>query len=75
MSIEKEFNVIAKEYDINRKRFIPCFDDYYKGATDMILAHVRTPNRVLDLGAGTGLLTYFWYQKCPETEYTLIDIA
>ena len=29
MSIEEQFNLIADEYDVNRKRFIPCFDDYY----------------------------------------------
>ena len=27
--IEEQFNKIASEYDINRRRFIPCFDDYY----------------------------------------------
>ena len=30
MSIEAQFNLIAKEYDANRKKFIPCFNDYYE---------------------------------------------
>ena len=29
----------------------------------------------MDLGAGTGLLSYFWYLNFPESEYVLVDIA
>ena len=29
MNIEEQFNLIAKEYDANRKKFIPCFDEFY----------------------------------------------
>lgn len=42
MSIEEEFNMITKEYDINRKRFIPCFDDYYRRTTNLIISNIRT---------------------------------
>ena len=27
------------------------------------------------MGAGTGLLSYFWYQQCSSAEYVLVDIA
>ena len=27
-SIEDQFNLIAEEYDMNRRKFIPCFEDY-----------------------------------------------
>ena len=30
MDIEQQFNLIAEEYDSNRRRFIPCFDDFIK---------------------------------------------
>ncbi len=30
---------------------------------------------MIDLGAGTGLLTYFWFQHYPDSEYVLVDIA
>ena len=30
---------------------------------------------MLDLGAGTGLLTYYWFQECKTAEYVLVDIA
>lgn len=75
MSIEEQFNKIANEYDANRRRFIPCFDDYYITATKFVLNAVDTPKRVLDLGAGTGLLSFYWYSQCNEAEYVLVDIA
>lgn len=75
MDIEKQFNFIAEEYDSGRKKFISCFDDFYKTATDLIIAHIKEPQRIVDLGAGTGLLTYFWYQYYPNAEYVLVDIA
>ena len=75
MDIEKQFNQIAHEYDSNRKRFIPCFDDFYINSTDFILSNIDVPKRIVDLGAGTGLLSYFWYKRCPTAEYILIDIA
>ncbi|MGN0620434.1 MAG: class I SAM-dependent methyltransferase [Porcipelethomonas sp.] len=75
MDLKAQFNLIAEEYDINRKRFIPCFDDFYINTTKFIISNIEKPGRILDLGAGTGLLSYYWYQHCPESEYILIDIA
>ena len=75
MNIEEQFNLIAKEYDSNRRRFIPDFDGYYDATTRMIAANISAPERVLDLGAGTGLLSYFWYRQFQDTEYVLVDIA
>lgn len=73
--IEEQFNRIAKEYDQNRRLFIPCFDDFYHTTTKIILDSAKAPARVLDLGAGTGLLSYFWYEQHPDAEYVLVDIA
>lgn len=74
-SIEEQFNLVAQEYDLNRRKFIPCFEDYYVGTTEFLAANIPQPRRVLDLGAGTGLLTYYWYQKYPKSEFLLVDIA
>ena len=73
--MEQQFNKIAKEYDANRKKFIPCFDDFYGRTTDFIAANISTPKRILDLGAGTGLLSAFWAQHFGASEYVLVDIA
>jgi tRNA (cmo5U34)-methyltransferase len=41
MTIKEQFNSIAKEYDSNRRRFIPCFDDFYDNATKLLLMPVQ----------------------------------
>ena len=75
MNIEEQFNLIAEEYDKNRRKFIPCFDDYYIGTTEFIASNLKNPKQILDLGAGTGLLSYYWYRHFPDAEYVLVDIA
>lgn len=75
MDIQTQFNIIAEEYDRNRRKFIPCFDDFYDSTTRFITSNISEPKRILDLGAGTGLLSYFWYRSFPNSEYMLIDIA
>lgn len=75
MNIDEQFNLIAQEYDVNRRRFIPCFDDFYEGTTQFIASNITEPKRILDLGAGTGLLSNFWYQCFSKAEYVLVDIA
>lgn len=39
LSIEEQFNRIAKEYDVNRRNFIPCFDEYYEATTNFIASN------------------------------------
>lgn len=75
MDIEKQFNLIAEEYDVNRRKFIPCFEDYYESTTEFISTGFNEPKRILDLGAGTGLLSYYWYKQFPKSEYVLVDVA
>lgn len=75
MDIQTQFNIIADKYDVNRKKFIPCFNDFYGSTTKFITANINEPKCILDLGAGTGLLSYFWYNRFPHSEYVLVDIA
>lgn len=73
--ITNQFNSDAKAYDGKRRAFIPCFDDYYINSTKFIACVINEPKRVLDLGAGTGLLTSFWYEEFPDADYVLDDIS
>ena len=75
MDIQRQFNLVANEYDKNRRKFIPCFDDFYIGATSFIAYNIAAPQRILDLGAGTGLLSQFWIRHYPEADFVLVDIA
>lgn len=75
MAVSEQFNRIAQEYDKNRNRFIPCFRELYYTTTAFLAANVANPERILDLGAGTGLLSSCWYRHFPQSEYVLTDIA
>lgn len=70
----KGFDANAKEYDQERKQLIPCFDDFYGMAVHLVKTDKKAP-KILDLGAGTGLLSAFVLNKYPEAELTLIDLS
>ncbi len=74
ISIQSAFNSIASVYDENRRKIIPCFDDLYSIPVSLIKSK-KKKLKVLDLGAGTGLLTSFLLQKYPDASVTLIDMA
>ena len=73
-NIIQRFNSIAKQYDSQRKCFIPCFEEYYTVGIKL-LARERSFRSILDLGAGTGLLSQFLYRYFPRAAYTLVDIS
>lgn len=76
MTVQEQFNLIAKEYDENRRKFIPSFDDYYISSTDFAAKSLRAkPNLIFDLGSGTGLLPSFWFKHFPDAKYVLVDLA
>ncbi len=75
MSIKQAFNKDAKDYDSARKQLIPCFDDFYGTALDLIPFDRADHIKVLDLGAGTGLFSCLVSERYAKAEFTLIDIS
>jgi len=75
MNIAKVFDIAAKDYDATRKKYIPCFDDFYRIAIEQIPYRKEDSFRVLDLGAGTGLLSSLLCNSFPCSEITLSDIS
>jgi tRNA (cmo5U34)-methyltransferase len=73
-AIKEQFNEVSSKYDQQRPYLIPCFDDFY-GAASALLANRPQARTVLDVGAGTGLFSYFIYQQRPDLEFTLVDLA
>jgi len=73
--IQEQFNSVAQKYDNQRRCFIPCFDDFYKSSISLLKYHKNDFKNVVDLGAGTGLLTKEVYELYPNAHYVLIDIA
>ena len=74
MSVESQFNSIARLYDKQRPSLIPCFSDFYGVAVDNINLSTSAPE-ILDLGAGTGLFSEFILQKYPNAKITLVDLS
>lgn len=72
--VKRQFDEVAKEYDKQRRQLIPCFDDFYGIAASLVEPNGPSP-AILDLGAGTGLLTAFVAAKVPDARFTLIDFS
>lgn len=66
------FDVTASTYDADRARLIPCYNAFYRRATDLIVHDARN---ILDLGAGTGLLSTFVRQWYPQAHIILADLS
>jgi tRNA (cmo5U34)-methyltransferase len=66
------FSAGAAGYDGPRRRLVPCFDAFYGAA---LAAAGPAPARVLDLGAGTGLLSRLLLGAHPRARFVLIDGA
>ncbi|SCL13248.1 tRNA (cmo5U34)-methyltransferase [Micromonospora rhizosphaerae] len=81
MTVADAFDAVAGTYDKARRRLVPCFDAFYGTAVEVAapplraaLAAGRTPE-VLDLGAGTGLLSLLLAAALPGIRLTLVDAA
>jgi len=72
--IKKAFDETASRYDAQRRWIIPEMDDYYSAA---VWAAECTNSRpaILDIGAGTGLLSALIIRKYPEASLTLVDLS
>ena len=75
MSVKEVFDRYAEEYDRTRKQLIPCFDDFYRTVIDLLGTMARPRMKVLDLGAGTGLLSGMILERFPESEILMADIS
>ena len=66
------FDATALSYDADRSRLIPGCDTFYRWAMDLIPAQAR---QILDLGAGSGLLTILIRNRFPQARIHLIDFS
>ena len=72
LSTEHAFSSTAALYDLNRTRLIPGFEGLYRWAVDLVPANAT---QILDLGAGTGLLTALVKVRFPDVSFHLIDLS
>jgi tRNA (cmo5U34)-methyltransferase len=74
-TVGEAFGAVAGTYDASRPRLVPCFDDFYAAATRFATLELPENARVLDLGAGTGLLSLLVAGVRPSASFTLVDVA
>jgi len=72
--IRQAFNQFAQDYDSQREYIIPEMRQYY-GAAVWAMECAAPEPAILDVGAGTGLLSAFLLEKFPDARLTLMDIA
>jgi tRNA (cmo5U34)-methyltransferase len=60
-------------YDAPRRRLVPDFDRFYGTAAELVALLAIPAPRVLDLGAGTGLLSAAVRRAVPGARLTLLD--
>lgn len=67
------FSAHAPDYDATRRAIIPFFDEFYGTAVSLLGLRGGEVRRVLDLGAGTGLMSEAVLASYPEAEVVLLD--
>lgn len=69
------FAAHATDYDAQRRRLVPCFEEFYGTAVELLALREGPVARILDLGAGTGLLSEAILSRYPKAEIVLLDGA
>ncbi len=72
--VRKAFDTFAQEYDTIREYVIPEMRQFYGTAVWAAESNYESP-RILDVGAGTGLMSAFLLTKFPHAHITLMDFA
>lgn len=72
--IKIKFDENSPKYDSQRKKLIPCFEDFYNISTSVVETNLNCPN-ILDLGAGTGIFSEYILKKYPNASITLFDLS
>ncbi len=69
------FSEAAEGYDRARRQLVPSFDDFYGTVIESIPHERDDAIRILDLGAGTGLLSALVARAFPRAWITLVDAS
>jgi tRNA (cmo5U34)-methyltransferase len=74
-AVRKAFAAGADSYDRARRKLVPCFDDFYRTALELIPFQPEDRFEVLDLGAGTGIISAMIAEAFPKSRLTLFDVT
>jgi tRNA (cmo5U34)-methyltransferase len=67
------FSAHAPQYTALRRRLVPGYDQFYGAVVDVMSLSPQAPRRVLDVGAGTGLLSAAVLTAFPDVSIELLD--
>ena len=73
-NIQAQFNAVSEQYDRQRQALIPCFHDFY-GMAVRLARQAGNVRHILDLGAGTGLMSAMLLPAFPNARFTLADVS
>jgi len=65
----------AITYDSERRRLIYCFDEFYGTAGELVARFCPDSPSILDLGAGTGILSATIVERVPTAKIHLLDAS
>jgi tRNA (cmo5U34)-methyltransferase len=71
-NVKTVFSQTASTYDLDRAKLIPGCERFYHWAVALIPAGAK---RIVDLGAGSGLLSVMIRERFPEAELHLVDFS
>jgi ubiquinone/menaquinone biosynthesis C-methylase UbiE len=73
--IKDVFDQGAEGYDAQRRSLIPGFDAFYTTSVSILKFYRAEFANIIDLGAGSGLLTGELYKLYPDSRFTLVDVS
>ncbi len=72
-ALHRVFDQAAAGYDALRVQVIPCFNDFYGAIARLVPSDPPHELAVLDLGAGTGLVSAVVLAACPRCRVLAVD--
>jgi tRNA (cmo5U34)-methyltransferase len=69
------FNQLGKDYTAMIERVVPRYREMLGVLLEYAQIHAPKPQRILELGTGTGNVSVLLEQQYPEAELTLVDFA
>ncbi len=74
-AVRNGFAAGADSYDRARRKLVPCFDEFYRTALELLPFAREARFEVLELGAGTGLFSAMIAEAFPKAQLTLFDLT